>query len=293
MKVFLSWSGERSKAVAEVLRTWLPSVLQSVKPYFSPDDIQKGTRWSTDVAAQLDECQFGIICLTKANLLAPWIHFEAGALTKNLDKGRVIPFLVGVTPADVSGPLSQFQMAAFGLDEIRRVLRAINGHLNEPLEQNVLESTLEMWWPRLESNIAAIPDDVTPATAAKPSRTERQLLEELLDLVRRNTFKDPAAVSWATRPIDLIMLVQQLDLSPSAIDELLKLGITTIDHLCSFTDRDLLKTPNIGRAKLSAIEQALSRIGRSLAPSPVSAGAKLADVTMRALKDAGVDKLPD
>jgi hypothetical protein len=36
MKVFISWSGETSHAVAQTLRFWLPSVLQYVEPYVPP-----------------------------------------------------------------------------------------------------------------------------------------------------------------------------------------------------------------------------------------------------------------
>jgi hypothetical protein len=55
MKVFISWSGERSRAIADVMRRWLPSVLQSVRPYFSPDDVAKGSRWSSEIAKELEE----------------------------------------------------------------------------------------------------------------------------------------------------------------------------------------------------------------------------------------------
>ncbi|TQV89535.1 hypothetical protein [Aliikangiella coralliicola] len=53
MKVFISWSGELSKELGEVFRDWLPSVIQSVKPFFTPNDIEKDSRWSKDIAQEL------------------------------------------------------------------------------------------------------------------------------------------------------------------------------------------------------------------------------------------------
>ncbi len=41
MDVFISWSGELSKKIAEAIRDWIPCVIQAVKPYYSPDDISR------------------------------------------------------------------------------------------------------------------------------------------------------------------------------------------------------------------------------------------------------------
>jgi hypothetical protein len=51
MKVFISWSGERSKAVAKVLRRRLGNIIQAVDPYMSDQDIDKGVRWFDDVSS--------------------------------------------------------------------------------------------------------------------------------------------------------------------------------------------------------------------------------------------------
>jgi hypothetical protein len=66
MKVFLGWSGQRSKAVASALRLWLPTVLV-VEPWMSEQDIKKGQPWSAEIAKQVSESKFAIIRLTREN----------------------------------------------------------------------------------------------------------------------------------------------------------------------------------------------------------------------------------
>lgn len=109
MKVFLSWSGSRSEAVARALRSWLPDVLQAVEPWLSSSDIQAGARWASELELQLQESGVGIICLTPENLTAPWVLFEAGALSKSLGSAYVCPYLYGFSPSELHGPLVQFQ----------------------------------------------------------------------------------------------------------------------------------------------------------------------------------------
>ncbi|MCK5605193.1 hypothetical protein KAR91_25100 [Candidatus Pacearchaeota archaeon] len=46
-KVFISWSGDLSRKLAQAVYDWLPGALQYVKPYFLPEDIEKGAKWDT------------------------------------------------------------------------------------------------------------------------------------------------------------------------------------------------------------------------------------------------------
>jgi len=184
MKVFISWSGDYSKNIAEILRQWIPAVIQAVKPYYTPDDITKGTRWSSDISRELDQSKIGIICLTKDNLKSPWIMFEAGALSKKMEESKVVPLLFGIEPTDIEGPLVQFQAATFSKVEMKKTVAMMNNELGEAgLADEVLESVFEVWWPKLEIKIDSIKQE-TIITDNKGSRTERDLLEEVLSLTR-------------------------------------------------------------------------------------------------------------
>jgi len=56
MKLFISWSGPKSRQVAEALKNWIPYVIQGSKPFLSAGDIEKGRRWS-DVLGDSESLQ--------------------------------------------------------------------------------------------------------------------------------------------------------------------------------------------------------------------------------------------
>jgi hypothetical protein len=150
MKVFISWSGDLSNKVALELREWLPSVIQAIEPYVSSEDIDKGTRWSSDISKELEASSFGIKCVTPENLGASWINFEAGALSKTLDKSRVCPFLFQLKRSEVQGPLLQFQSTIYDREDVLKLLHSIN-NAAEPhcIDDARLDSIFDVWWPKL------------------------------------------------------------------------------------------------------------------------------------------------
>lgn len=185
MKVFISWSGPLSLTIAKALKDWLPSVIQAIKPFLSSEDIRKGARWGTEIAAELEISQIGIIVLTRDNREAPWIHFEAGALSKSMDKSKVCTLLFGLSPTDVAGPLTEFQATTFSKDEMFKLVETINLELEEAkLPDTTLYKSFEKFWPELEQAINQALKNHESVAEEEELRDPRELLEEILTIVR-------------------------------------------------------------------------------------------------------------
>jgi TIR domain-containing protein len=161
-KVFLSWSGKRSEALARELYHWLPRVLHTLIPWMSTHDIQSGRHWSLELGRSLAGHNVGILCVTPENYLAPWLIFEAGALSRSLAKGKVIPLLFGMALGSLEGPLSQFQAATLERDQVFRLLASLNSESKNPVSSDVLKDTFEKFWPELELAVKAIAKQLVP-----------------------------------------------------------------------------------------------------------------------------------
>lgn len=127
MKLFISWSGNRSKKLAEALGKWLPFVVQTVEPWVS-QEIPEGTRWQTVLGKKLADTNFGISCITPDNVRSEWLHYEAGALSKHPDpeEAGIIPVLFGdVSELQLSAPLKQFQGTRFCKGNLLKVVERL------------------------------------------------------------------------------------------------------------------------------------------------------------------------
>jgi len=190
MKVFLSWSGNKSHKVALVFRDWLPSVIQSLNPYVSSEDIDKGARWSTDIAKELEDSTFGILCVTKDNVNAPWLTFEAGALSKTMDKAFVCPFLFDIKRSEVDGPILQFQSTIFEREDIQKLVRTLNkACANDSLSDERIDKAFGVWYPTLENQLQKLKAVVEPSekeTKGAGDKKRDEILEEILELTRIN-----------------------------------------------------------------------------------------------------------
>ncbi|GAA4657956.1 toll/interleukin-1 receptor domain-containing protein [Arthrobacter cryoconiti] len=187
MKVFISWSGDRSKAVAREVKTWVKEVFQTSIVFMSDEDISAGTNWSERIKKELADTKIGIICLTPENQDAKWINFEMGALSKAVDGDdtRVIPLLIGFeSTGQVGQPAVSFNMIKMDQNGFRKAAKSINEVIIEAHRRDraSLENVSDVWWKKIkreaEKAAAKLPDDL-PAP-----RDQAELIEEVLYTVR-------------------------------------------------------------------------------------------------------------
>lgn len=248
--VFISWSGEKSKLIAEELRRWIPSVLQFAKPYFTPNDIEKGTKWGTEISGKLAESNVGIICLTRENINRPWILFEAGALSKDLKTSKVCSVLFGLDNTDLSGPLTIFQTTEFEKSDFKKMMSTINNSSeNQKLNQETFDSVFEKWWPDLERSIQEILEKESKQDHENV-RSDRDLLEEILELTRERAYHSSSNTArsqgyQSVVPHELIRdLIKSVEILQTwtiknphqKVNDALKVQVDILRYLVDFSD---------------------------------------------------------
>lgn len=196
--IFLSWSGSRSRAMAEALHGWLRRVIQSARPFHSDKDIETGAFWDDAIRANLATAKFAIVCCTPENVVAPWLNYEAGALAERLG-GRTTPLLLGARPEALKvSPLSRLQAREADRPGTLDVLRSLNANLPQPLDDQILAEAFETHWRKLEDKLRAIP----VAEVKTPERSEKEMLEEVVGLCRELAAGSPRSEHYVPRAVN-------------------------------------------------------------------------------------------
>lgn len=185
VKVFISWSGDLSKAVASVLHDWISLLSDRLQPWMSDSDIEAGQRGLAQIETELQGSRFGIIVVTSANQRAQWLNFEAGALSKVVSEAveqRVVPLLVDLdSPAQLTGPLTQFQAKLLNEDGLRAIARSLANvaGVEAPAVFQRFDMSYMQYWQMLEDAMA----NARVETRPEP-RDSTEMLEEVLTQIR-------------------------------------------------------------------------------------------------------------
>lgn len=185
MKVFISWSGKLSHQFAVAIKDWIEESIQAVQPWLSSEDIEKGSAWFDEIRKQLDDTSIGILCLTQENLNNPWVLFEAGAVFKGNSDHRVITLLVDLDYSDVKPPLSQLNHTKITKEEMLKLFHTVNKQLgSSALSDDVVQRIFNKGWEDLELKFNKYLKGSENKEKHKIERTDRDILEEILSLVR-------------------------------------------------------------------------------------------------------------
>lgn len=186
MKVFISWSGKLSNKIAKILYEWLPSIINTLDIFYSPDDIRKGENWDLRLSRELGECDFGIICLTKENLTSPWINFEAGAIAKTVNS-RMTALLIDIKPSDIKGPITRFQATRIDKEDFYKLVYDLNECLDIPLDIKLLVRNFNLVWDVIKQEMDSAVEE-NKAQFDKPKDIEDTVqdstIQEILQIVR-------------------------------------------------------------------------------------------------------------
>lgn len=154
MRIFLSWSGEISKRIADEIKVYIPIIFDDKVVFFYSPEIRKGEKWQEELFKNIANCKATIICITPENKGAPWINFEAGVIAAN--EFKTCPIYFGFRDCSTEGPLSCFQATLYNKTDFFRLIESINNELDEKIDKEILKNLFEKNWKHLNSGINSI-----------------------------------------------------------------------------------------------------------------------------------------
>lgn len=220
LKIFVSWSGKVSKDIAIAVKSWLESTPVRISVFMSEESLQSGVDSIATIREELSETYFGLVVLTPDNLKAEWIHFEAGALSKDIGRSRLVPLLFGLTFDQLPKTLNGFHARRFDRDSMLKLLLDINKFAPTKASEAAIKRNFSDSWPRLSRRVTKIVASVQRSTGATKKIEECPEVAE----ARRET------EGFAARQLRRLILENEpcdLDLAAMNLEELADLARST------------------------------------------------------------------
>ena len=263
-KVFISWSGEFSKEIAQAIYQWLPNVIQAIDPYISVEGLRPGQVWDAALLNDLRSTDFGILCVSNDNQGAKWLNFEAG-LFAAIEGRPVVPILVDLSPGRVSGPIGHFHAKKMAEKEFFDVICDINGICEDPLTKDRLEYAFKLQWPNLDESIGKIKRNYLDTTDQKPTQqlpiesSTESMVEEIL-LILRSQQRQQSTVSGQTAEelSDIAEDLHKLEYLQSSMRRLIFKELSEFNERINSYDPDLQLMLDSFRGEFSALKNLLT-----------------------------------
>lgn len=197
-RISISRSGKYSKRIAEELKIIFEeyTFFKSVSCFVSTQDIASGEDWYNKIKSELKKSSLGIMIITKENVKAPWLYFEAGAMIGNYVK--VIPLLVNCDQQSLEkSPIRVNQCVQFYEPErFKKMLSDIDEMLsiNTTLNKDVLENIYRESYEKMKTNLKPILEELK----SKRYFSERYIYPNDINTITMDTVYISAPMSTLT-----------------------------------------------------------------------------------------------
>jgi nucleoside 2-deoxyribosyltransferase len=151
MKTLISYSGTRSKIVAEALRLLLQRSIPKIEVLLPGTDIALRDSWRKSISSNLKTIDVAIIVVTQENIERAWVTYEVGYITAH--QKRIVPFLFDVPTSRLSFPLASFLAVTSNKDSIFRLITqlALEAKLN--VDTKNIEKSFDAAWREFENSL--------------------------------------------------------------------------------------------------------------------------------------------
>lgn len=200
--VFIAWSGKNSRSheLAKILAQRIPEILQGARPFIS-EQIPPGKAWMEELRQALEQCRFGILCVTPENKTSLWLQFEAGAIWKAEQQSQACALLYGLESAQLDGPLSYLQATEFDKAGVHKLLKSINGNANSmPLDDARFEKAFETGWTEIERDVS----NISESKEKRNPRTLEDMVSEVLNIVRSLPVQPKPSIYLSAGPMSRV-----------------------------------------------------------------------------------------
>lgn len=147
-QLFISWSGEKGKKVADLIYNWIDRIYENAKEnVFLSTRIEPGHQGVLEIMNALEHCSKGFFIMTRERINSPWIHFEAGAISKAKDTNWIIPIFVDIKRKALgNGPLSEFQSNySFCYEDLDELIFWVGNELGWKQRDQYIENRKEIF----------------------------------------------------------------------------------------------------------------------------------------------------
>ncbi len=116
--------------------------------------------WHSTIKKELIQADCAIIILTRTNIDAPWINFEAGGIAvSSKDERRTIPLLIDVDFADIKSPLKHYQSIVISKPGIKKLIEDVKALGNYSSPSHIQDSIDRLYF-ELASNLESITSNI-------------------------------------------------------------------------------------------------------------------------------------